>query len=131
MDNPFSPQDWLNRANSNLVLATIADIENMPDGLYIEDLCFELQQSAEKAIKSVLVYYEVKFPKIHDISTLIVLLKQNTTLEIPDFIKGASILTQYAVKTRYPDWRNIPKEEYKEALEIAKSVYNWAKQQIN
>lgn len=130
MDNPFTPQDWLNRANSNLVLATIVDIENMPDGLYIEDLCFEIQQSAEKAIKAVLVYYGIKFPKIHDISSLIVLLKQKTTLEIPDFVKNAGTLTQYAVKTRYPHWRNIPKNEYEEALEIAKSVYNWAKQQI-
>jgi len=92
MNSLFSPQDWINRAKSNLILATITDVNNLPDGLYIEDLCFELQQCAEKSIKAVLVYYEIAIPRIHDISQLIVLLKQNTTVEITDVIKDAGIL---------------------------------------
>jgi HEPN domain-containing protein len=41
---PDDPQEWLNRARSNLVRATAA----MPD-VYLEDLCFDAQQAAEKA----------------------------------------------------------------------------------
>ena len=41
---PDDPQEWLNRARSNLALAK----NRIPD-VYIEDLCFEAQQAAEKA----------------------------------------------------------------------------------
>jgi HEPN domain-containing protein len=42
---PDDPREWLNRAMSNLTLAKI----KIP-GTYLEDLCFEAQQAAEKAI---------------------------------------------------------------------------------
>ena len=40
------PIEWLNRSKSNLARAT-ADI-NLP-GIYLEDLCFDAQQAAEKS----------------------------------------------------------------------------------
>ena len=45
---PDDPREWLNRARSNLVKAR----HRMPE-VYLEDLCFEAQQAAEKAIKAV------------------------------------------------------------------------------
>ena len=36
---PDDPQEWLNRARSNLALA-----ETRAAGVYLEDLCFEAQQ---------------------------------------------------------------------------------------
>jgi HEPN domain-containing protein len=45
---PDDPREWLNRARSNLALAK-ASIS--PD-TNLEDLCFEAQQAAEKAIKA-------------------------------------------------------------------------------
>jgi HEPN domain-containing protein len=48
---PDDPIEWLNRAKSNPARAT-ADI-NLP-GVYLEDLCFDAQQAAEKAIKALL-----------------------------------------------------------------------------
>ena len=47
---PNDPREWLNRANSNLVAARNTD----PD-VYLEDLCFDAQQAAEKAIKGVFI----------------------------------------------------------------------------
>ncbi len=44
---PDDPREWLNRAKSNLALA-----KNRVPGAYLEDLCFEAQQAAEKAIKA-------------------------------------------------------------------------------
>ncbi|HWF62672.1 MAG TPA: HEPN domain-containing protein [Nitrospira sp.] len=49
---PDDPIEWLNRAKSNLARATV-DI-NLPD-IYLEDLCFDAQQAAEKAIKAMLL----------------------------------------------------------------------------
>ncbi len=47
---PDDPREWLNRAKSNLAQAR-ARIENV----YLEDLCFNAQQAAEKAVKGVLL----------------------------------------------------------------------------
>jgi HEPN domain-containing protein len=47
---PDDPREWLNRARSNLnrARAELAEV-------YFEDLCFDAQQAAEKAIKAVLI----------------------------------------------------------------------------
>ena len=60
---PDDPHAWLNRARSNLVRAK-ADIR-LSD-VFLEDLCFDAQQAAEKAIKAVLIHLAVRFPYVHD-----------------------------------------------------------------
>jgi len=55
------PVEWLNRARSNLARAK-ADIR-IPH-VYLEDLCFDAQQAAEKAIKAVLLNLECRSPII-------------------------------------------------------------------
>ncbi|MFQ5880960.1 MAG: HEPN domain-containing protein [Candidatus Methylomirabilales bacterium] len=40
---PEDPREWLNRARSNLVRA-----KTKRKGVYLEDLCFDAQQAAEK-----------------------------------------------------------------------------------
>jgi HEPN domain-containing protein len=49
--SPNDPKEWLNRAHSNLLKA-----RQMVSGIYFEDLCFDAQQSAEKAIKAILIW---------------------------------------------------------------------------
>ena len=44
------PREWLNRARSNLARARDRAAE-----VYLEDLCFDAQQAAEKAIKAVMI----------------------------------------------------------------------------
>jgi hypothetical protein len=48
---PDDPRGWLNRARSNLAKAGIA---SETDVVYLEDLCFDAQQAAERAIKAVM-----------------------------------------------------------------------------
>ena len=43
---PDDPREWMNRARSDLTQAK----SQMP-GVYLENLCFNAQQAAEKAIK--------------------------------------------------------------------------------
>ena len=125
--------DWIKRAKSNLVIAKNifkSEYEVFGGEVFFEELCFELQQSVEKSLKALLLFHGVEFPKTHDIDRLIKLLKINS-VDIPEEILEAGILTQYAVRTRYPDdIRRITEEEYKEALEIAEKVYSWVKNQI-
>ena len=89
---------WLRRARSNLARAK-AD-RRLPEVLY-EDLCFDAQQAAEKAIKAVLVYKKIQFPKTHDIIDLLTLL-DGGGIETSEELRQADSLTFYAVETRYP-----------------------------
>ena len=114
-------KDWLNRASSNLNLG-----RNLINGVNLEDLCFNFQQSVEKALKAILVKYKINIPRTHSISELISLLKSNS-IDIPECIeKNAPSLNIYAVETRYPDnYFLVDMEDYEEALSIAQDVYNW------
>jgi HEPN domain-containing protein len=94
--------EWLNRARSNLARAKV-DIR-IPD-VYLEDLCFDAQQAAEKAIKAVLLSLGVRFPYHHDLAELLDL-SQKAGESIPKTVKEASRLTRFAVVTRYPELPN-------------------------
>jgi HEPN domain len=50
---------WLGRARSKLALAK----QSKPAEAFWEDLCFDAQQAAEKAVKAVLVRHQIDFPK--------------------------------------------------------------------
>jgi HEPN domain-containing protein len=95
-------------------------------GVMLEDLCFNAQQAAEKALKAVCLYKEQDFPKTHSITRLIDVIAA-TGIKVPEQIKIADALTQYAVQTRYPSpVEEIELEEYKESLAIAARVVFWA-----
>ncbi len=89
-------------------------------------MCFDLHQAAEKSFKAVLIHYEIAFPKTHDLSELIKLIKMKTTVSVPDYIKDSAELTKYAVLTRYPNWNKISNETYLEAVKLSEKVYIWA-----
>ena len=107
----YSAEEWIKRAESNFTIATSFDIGSLSDNIYLDDLCFELQQSVEKAIKAILVKYGINFPKTNDIDELLKLLKQRTTILIPSYIVDGVILTPHAITSRYPNWNTISDEE--------------------
>ena len=118
---PGEPRDWLRHAWSDLELAQT----KRNSKVLLEDLCFHAQQAAEKAIKAVLVFRDVPFPKSHNIRTLLDLLPK--ALSLPEEAKEAASLTDYAVLTRYPGaLEPVTKEEYLEAVRVAKTVVQWA-----
>ena len=122
---PDDPREWLNRARSNLALAK----NRVPDA-YLEDLCFEAQQAAEKAIKAVMIARKVEFPYVHDLARLLSLLDA-VGESIPETVRRAEELTLYATEGRYPGLTNPAVEsEYTEALAIAEAVVRWAEERI-
>ena len=121
--SPDDPREWLNRARSNLALAK----NRVPDA-YLEDLCFEAQQAAEKAIKSKLIEVGIDFPYVHDLARLLSLLEE-TGQSLPDIVRRAGELTPYAMFTRYPaPARAVTEEEYRAAVEVAEAVILWAEE---
>jgi len=115
------PREWLNRARSNLVRA-----KAKRKGVYLEDLCFDAQQAAEKAIKALLIKLDVNFPYVHDLAELLTLVEK-AGQEVPEFIRQAEPLSKFAVFTRYPGiGPSIKEKEYRETVEIAARVVKWA-----
>ena len=119
--SPDDPREWLNRARSNLTRAKA----QIPD-VYLEDLCFDAQQAAEKALKALLIQREVVFPYVHDLARLVTLLEA-AGQEIPAVVRRAENLTRYAGVTRYPGLAEpVTEEQYQEAVTIAEAVVQWA-----
>jgi HEPN domain-containing protein len=121
-----SPHDWLLHANSDLELARTG---KSPRVLF-ETLCFHAHQAVEKAIKALLVAHKVPIIKSHNIGALIKLLPDDIH-RIPE-LKEAMSLTDYAVLSRYPgDLEPVTEKDYKEAVELAEKVIQWAERSIS
>ena len=117
---PDDPREWMNRARSSLAMA-----RNRVPNTYLEDLCFQAQQAAEKSIKALMIKRNVDFPYVHDIARLLVVLESSGE-SIPEEVRRASSLTRYAVATRYPGIEQpIFEQQYTEAIEDAEVVVEW------
>jgi HEPN domain-containing protein len=121
--DPTKPQTWLLRARSNLRRATLGPQHSE---VFLEDLCWDAQQAAEKALKALCLHQSIAFPKTHSLVRLIDLL-EGAGLDIPSEIKEADVLTRYAVETRYPGFEEeVTEAEYQVALHLATHVVEWA-----
>jgi HEPN domain-containing protein len=115
---------WLDRAKSSYELS-----KNTIYGVFYEDLCFQIQQAVEKAFKGLLIYYDIEPGFTHNIGILLNKLEEH--IEIPENIKVATVLTKYAVQTRYPgEYDDITKDEYERSLKIAKDCLNWVENTV-
>ena len=121
-----SPEDWIKRAKSNIAIAKQPRTED----IFLEDLCFETQQAAEKAFKAVLLSKGIQFRFVHDLAELLTLLEQNG-IALPEEIRSAAALTDYSVEARYPGpFEPVTDDEFREALIIAENVVSWAESQL-
>jgi HEPN domain-containing protein len=124
MTGPDDAQEWLRRARTNLKIARMSGVD-----LHLEELCFNAQQAAEKAIKGVLVDRRLTFPYTHDIRRLLVQLRKHG-IEVPAGIEDARELTPFAFEFRYPSEVAVTDAQYRRALGIAEAVVRWAEQAI-
>lgn len=123
---PGSSRDWLARARGDLAIARMP----LPDGGFLEDLCFHAQQAGEKAIKAVYIHYGLPFQYIHDLDELFSGLERHD-IGIPDEVRDAAILTVYAWESRYPHLGEpIMMEEYHEAVILSYKIVHWAEDTV-
>lgn len=123
--SPEEPREWLNRAQSDLLLA-----KAKKEGIYLEDLCFHAQQAVEKAVKALMIKHGIEFPYIHDIAGLFTLLER-AGHNLPKKVREGEKLTRFAVFTRYPGIAQpISRKEYNEAIRIARDVVRWVRDQL-
>jgi len=120
-----SPEDWLRRAQASLALAQVHG-----EGLLREDLCYQAQQAAEKALKALYIARGQAFLFTHDLDRLAMGL-EGIGIEIPESIDQATVLTRYAMDTRYPGgFEPVGAAEHQEAVRLAETVVAWAWTQI-
>ena len=118
-----SVERWLRFADSDLDLART----QLTGNVMIEALCFHAQQAVEKAIKAVLVHFDIPVPRTHVIE--IVIDKAEQKVEIPKFVREAANLTPYASVTRYPgDYEARTDADLLDAIQEAEKVVTWAKE---
>ncbi|WP_306599364.1 HEPN domain-containing protein [Geothrix sp. 21YS21S-2] len=92
----------------------------------IEDLFYQAQQSAEKALKAVCRHRQLDSGFTHDLGELTDFLDENG-VTIPPEVDNAAILTRYAVQTRYPGlYPALTHDDWVEAIDLAKDVVRWA-----
>ncbi|MDR1832572.1 MAG: HEPN domain-containing protein [Fusobacteriaceae bacterium] len=88
----------------------------------MEIICYHCQQTAEKAFKSVLAYYEETIPKTHDLAYLLALCETYNKCVL-DLADEAMRLTKYAVAARYPEEIDILESDMDLALADAETIF--------
>jgi HEPN domain-containing protein len=122
MNDTNDPRAWAEKAEEDFALTKSSLQRKKP---LLTGACFHAQQCAEKYIKALLISKKAIFPKTHDLLMLNNLCaRAGILLEVDP--KLLNILTDYAVRTRYPgEGPNL--EDAREAMEIAKSVRHFAR----
>ncbi|MEI6679661.1 MAG: HEPN domain-containing protein [Mariniphaga sp.] len=90
------------KAKADLFAANIlyAKFNEGNTDLDLEVICFHLQQCAEKIMKAVLSVKQVNYPKIHDLETLLNIIKDNG-IDLHTDNDLLIELNDYAVEGRY------------------------------
>lgn len=127
-DRQAEAREWLAFARANVVHANLG---RGAAGVFVEYLCFEAQQAAEKALKAVLILHGVRPPRTHILGELLSLLG-NSGVDVPDDVQRAEDLSSFAVQTRYPGSADprLDDDDLAEALSIAQAVIDWAAKMV-
>ncbi|MCZ6680444.1 MAG: HEPN domain-containing protein [Candidatus Poribacteria bacterium] len=114
----FEVRRWLRYAQEDLTaaVAMIGRREIAP-----RHICWLAQQSAEKALKAVLVFLQIDFPRTHDLDALRNFVPIGWTIQA-DLLDLAS-LTEWAVEARYPgDWPEAIEADARFAVKQAQAI---------
>lgn len=95
-DSEYRFRVWLSQAKHDLAAARICTEQG-----FHEWACFMAEQSAEKALKSVLVYHGRSAPKLHKLGVLIGLVK-NAEHKFRGIHIDIAELQSYTFNARYP-----------------------------
>lgn len=88
---------------------------------------FHAQQAVEKSVKSVLTRHEIEFPRTHNLSMLIELLRRHA-ITLPPDADGLARLTPFGLALRYDDTAGedelIVQREW--AVDVVSRTLDWA-----
>ena len=111
-------QRWLRYAREDL-----AGAETLLEQRVIvpRHICWLAQQAAEKALKAILVFLALDFPRRHDLDALRNLVPNDWQVKTEH--ADLATLTEWAVEARYPgDWPDATEADARAAVEQARAV---------
>ena len=113
-------KQWIRKGEYDFINAKNSiNIKPLPP---LDTVCFHCQQSAEKYLKSFLVFHNVYFEKPHDIGDLIIL-SSTIDKKFLSLLEEGKKLSPYAVEIRYPLFlEEVSREEAEEALKTATKI---------
>ena len=112
-------RQWLGKAEEDFAVAQHLVAGQVP---FYGAVGFHAQQAAEKFMKTLLVRFQVEFPKTHDLDQLIDLVA-GIDNDLAGSLRKAASLTQYAVEVRYPsESPQLTADEAKNAVQLAAHV---------
>ena len=111
---------WIEKADADLEAAEELT-PRVSAGAHLREIVgFHCQQTVEKYLKVLLTFYQVEFPKTHEIKRLLALVS-SANRGAADALSGAKWLGPFGVDIRYPGdaAEMLPGDEVK-AIEIAR-----------
>ena len=118
---------WLDYAATDLSVAhTLFDVHRPQP---FEIICYHCQQAAEKAIKSLFIFFDLPggIPKKHDLSFLLNQMQHKTAIS-SELRKRADSLNVYGVISRYPNEISVDEGRTRLALQYADFILHWAQE---
>ncbi len=117
---------WLSYAKSDLD-AAYALLDS--GDFFPRQICFLAQQAGEKALKAILVFLDMKFPKTHDLDHIRELLPEGW--EVKEKFPELYELSVWAVESRYPGHTpDVVEHEARETLLLAEMVFDAVKAEL-
>lgn len=121
-------QQWLRKAENDLITARQTLL--LPGGP-TDTVAFHAQQAAEIALKALLTFKHIEFPKVHDLVRLLELVLPHLP-GLEEYRPALAEMAGYSVLTRYPDEFFEPgREEVRRSLRVSEEVVNRVKQEIS
>ncbi len=120
-------KEWLQKAGEDERATSII----LKEGGIFGIVCFHAHQMAEKSLKGLLVFHNIRFHKTHDLFELERLLLR-VEAHITEYENDFKLLNPYYFETRYPgDYPEFTVEEAKAAFEAAARIKNFVLKRLN
>jgi len=118
--------EWIEKADEDFNFASLNLSD--PSNPFYAQICYHLQQAAEKYLKAYIVAYKLKFKKIHDLLELLRICMEREP-SFSSLSQECEFLTDYYIDTRYPvHWpTNVNRKEAKEAKSSAEKIGTFVK----
>ena len=120
-------QLWLSFAKSDLDAAYVL-LEK--GDFFPRQICFMAQQAGEKALKAILVYPEINFPKTHDLDRIREIIPEGWAVK--EKFPNLYDLSVWSVESRYPGHSpDVTEYEARVTLQLAEALFEGVSNELN
>ena len=124
MDRFAHANEWIRHAQADYDAVMHLKTQRLT---FIKIICFHCQQTAEKALKAILAYYDEEIPRTHDLMHILEFCEFHCNGILAKFSDEADQLSGFAVVTRYPNEVEVTEADMFLAITGAEQILEYAK----